>query len=155
MRHLLLLLILAVPFLGSAQGVNCADMDPICTDQGASFTANTGTTAEVGNDYGCLLTQPNPSWYYFEISNAGAIDMSLSAPSDIDFIIYGPYPNLAAAQGDCGTLDASDIVDCSYSASATEAPSCSSWRGVHHAHYQLCEHYSERKFNADRRNWSY
>lgn len=123
MRHLLLLLILAVPFLGSAQGVNCADMDPICTDQGASFTANTGTTAEVGNDYGCLLTQPNPSWYYFEISNAGAIDMSLSAPSDIDFIIYGPYPNLAAAQGDCGTLDASDIVDCSYSASATEAPS--------------------------------
>lgn len=123
MRHLLLLLIAAVPFFGTAQGVNCADMDPICTDQGASFTANTGTTAEVGNDYGCLSTQPNPSWYYFEISNAGAIDMSLTAPSDIDFIIYGPYPNLAAAQGDCGTLDAGDIVDCSYSATASETPS--------------------------------
>ncbi|XOV68839.1 MAG: gliding motility-associated C-terminal domain-containing protein [Fluviicola sp.] len=123
MRHFLLLLIFAVPFFGLAQGVNCADMDPICTDQGATFTANTGTTAEVGNDYGCLATQPNPSWYYFEISNAGAIDMSLTAPSDIDFIIYGPYPNLAAAQGDCGTLDAGDIVDCSYSATANETPS--------------------------------
>lgn len=123
MKNLLLFLLLAVPFIGAAQGVNCADMDPICTDQGASFTANTGTTAEVGNDYGCLATQPNPSWYYFEISNAGAIDMSLTAPSDIDFIIYGPYPNLAAAQGDCGTLDAGDIVDCSYSATANETPS--------------------------------
>ncbi|GAB5419235.1 MAG: hypothetical protein Crog3KO_31810 [Crocinitomicaceae bacterium] len=124
MKNLLLLLLLSTsPFLGMSQGVNCADMDPICTDVGAQFTANTGTTAEVGNDYGCLATQPNPSWYYFEISNNGAIDMSLTAPSDIDFIIYGPYPNLAAAQGDCGTLDAGDIVDCSYSATASETPS--------------------------------
>ena len=124
MKNLLFLILLSgLPLLGITQGVNCADMDPICTDVGAQFTANTGTTAEVGNDYGCLLTQPNPSWYYFEIASNGAIDMSLSAPSDIDYIIYGPYPNLAAAQGDCGTLGANDIVDCSFSAASTEAPS--------------------------------
>jgi gliding motility-associated-like protein len=125
MRLLLLLLLLlgAAPALLFAQGVNCADMDPICTDVGATFTANTGTTAEPGNDYGCLLTQPNPSWYYFEISNAGNIDMSLSAPSDIDYVIWGPYPNLAAAQANCGTLGSGNIVDCSYSATANETPS--------------------------------
>jgi len=123
MRNLLLLFLSTIPFIGFSQGTTCAGMDPICTNTGAQFTANTGTTAEVGNDYGCLLTQPNPSWYYLEISNAGAIDMNLSAPSDIDFIIWGPYPNLAAAQGDCGSLAANDIVDCSYSAAATETPS--------------------------------
>lgn len=123
MKNLLLLLLFAFPIAGIAQGVNCADMDPICTDAGATYTANVGTTAEVGNDYGCLLVQSNPSWYYFEVATNGAIDMSLSAAADIDFIVYGPYPNLAAAQGDCGTLDASDIVDCSYSAATTETPS--------------------------------
>lgn len=111
------------PILGSAQGVTCADMDPICTDVGAQFTANTGTTAEAGNDYGCLLTQPNPSWYYFEVATNGNIDMSLTANSDIDFIIWGPYADLSAAQADCGSLGSTNQVDCSYSSTNSETPS--------------------------------
>ena len=54
------------PYFLNAQGATCAGMDPICTDVGANFTANTGTSSEAGNNYGCLFTQPNPSWYYFE-----------------------------------------------------------------------------------------
>lgn len=123
MRHLLLFLLIALPFMGTAQGTTCAGMDPICTNPATTYPVNTGTTAAAGNDYGCLLAQPNPNWYYFEVSTAGTIDMSLSAGTDIDFIIYGPYASLAAAQGDCGTLDAGDIVDCSFSASANETPS--------------------------------
>ena len=115
MKRIILLLLVAAPYFSFAQGANCADMDPICTDVGAAFTANTGTTSEAGNDYGCLSTQPNPSWYYFEIATNGNIDMSLTAPSDIDFIIWGPFTDLAAAQASCGTMGSAPAneVDCS------------------------------------------
>lgn len=106
-----------------AQNSTCANMLPICTDAGLSFTAQSGVSnTEPSNDYDCLYSQPNPSWYYLEISTAGDIVMSLSAPSDIDFIIYGPYADLAAAQSDCGTFTASDVVDCSYSSTSNETP---------------------------------
>ena len=105
----------------------CASMDPICTDVGISFTANANAgTAEPGNDYDCLSTQPNPSWYYFEIAANGTIDMSLSAANDIDFIIYGPFTDLATAINNCGSLGDptnSPIVDCSYSGTNMETPS--------------------------------
>ena len=121
MKILALISLVVFPSILFAQGATCADMDPICTDVGASFTANTGTTSEPGNNYGCLATQPNPSWYYFEVATNGNIDMSLTAGSDIDFIIWGPFANLTAAQANCGSLGAS--VDCSYSATNNETPS--------------------------------
>ena len=123
MKRIVLILSLLAPYFASSQGATCADMDPICTDVGASFTANTGTTSEGGNNYGCLSTQPNPSWYYFEVATNGNIDMSLTAGSDIDFIIWGPYANLAAAQANCGTLGSGNQVDCSYSSTNSETPS--------------------------------
>jgi gliding motility-associated-like protein len=108
-----------------AQGTSCADMDPICTDEGISFTAGVGAVSEPGNDYGCLFTQPNPSWYYLEISVPGDLEMELYAGSDIDFIIWGPFDDLADAQSNCGTLGdpvESPEVDCSYSGVAYETP---------------------------------
>lgn len=123
---------------GQAGGLNCADMEPICTDAGVSFTANEGgpdaSVIDPGNNYGCLASSPNPSWFYLEISNSGDIIMDLSAPSDIDFIIWGPYTDLAAAQANCGnhnnivpdtgcTLGLfCDGFGCSYSTSNTETP---------------------------------
>ncbi|MCG8575218.1 MAG: gliding motility-associated C-terminal domain-containing protein [Flavobacteriales bacterium] len=121
-----LLLALAGSFVSYGQGPNCASMEPICTDEGASFTAGVGTVAEPGNDYGCLSTTPNPSWYYFEIATDGDIDMSLTAPSDIDFIIWGPFADLATAISYCGSLGTvpeAPEVDCSYSPTADETPS--------------------------------
>jgi hypothetical protein len=89
-------------------------MGPICTDAGLSFTAQTGVAAasvtDPSNAYGCLSSSPNPTWYYLEISTSGDLVMSLSAASDIDFIIYGPYTDLATAQGDCGSMSKADIV---------------------------------------------
>ena len=51
-----------------AGGSTCANMAPICTSVGATFQAGTGASAQSGPNYGCLLTQPNPSWYFFEVA---------------------------------------------------------------------------------------
>ncbi|MBK7129422.1 MAG: gliding motility-associated C-terminal domain-containing protein [Crocinitomicaceae bacterium] len=105
----------------------CSEMEPICTDAGLSFTAQTGVSIGPDpNDYGCLFSQPNPTWYYFEIATDGNIDMNLWAPSDIDFIIWGPFDDLAEAQSYCGQMGVSPNapeVDCSYSGTNDEYPS--------------------------------
>ncbi len=114
-----------IPSIGLSQGATCAEMEPICTDDGAFFTATVGSFSEPGNDYGCLFTTPDPSWYYFEIATAGDIDMELSAAEDIDFIIWGPFADLATAISYCGLMGVAPEapeVDCSYSASAIEFP---------------------------------
>lgn len=116
---------------GFAQAnVNCADMEAICTDGGLNFTANTGvanaSVLDPGNNYDCLFSQPNPAWYYLEISTAGDVNMNLYAPQDIDFIIWGPFTDLATAQGQCGNLGnggaGGNVVDCSYSGTNNEFP---------------------------------
>jgi len=102
--------------------VTCGGMDPICSDTPITFTASTGGVdadiANPGNDYGCLFTSPNPTWYYLELLTGGTININMSAGSDIDFALWGPYPNLAAAQASCNSYPAP--FDCSYSISATE-----------------------------------
>jgi hypothetical protein len=110
------------------QGATCATADPFCTGTSYSFPNSTGTSAPGGNNYGCLTTQPNPAWYYLQIDNPGDISIGISqvtnsgAGIDVDFIMYGPYANLAAATSDCGNMGnpAGEIEDCSYSPSATE-----------------------------------
>jgi gliding motility-associated-like protein len=108
----------------------CPNMEPICTDAGLSFTANAGggdvTVTEPGNNYSCLGYSPNPTWFYLEIATSGDINMNLFAPQDIDFIIWGPFADLATAQGQCGNLGnggaGSSVVDCSYSSTNNEFP---------------------------------
>ena len=46
--------------------------------------------------------------------------MSLSANSDIDFIIWGPFSSLANAEANCGSY--TQVEDCSYSATNNETP---------------------------------
>src|SRR5205823_12802271 len=48
---------------------------------------------------------------------AGPLIITMSASLDIDFICWGPFPNLAGA---CNSLTAPNTVDCSYSGSSTE-----------------------------------
>ena len=97
----------------------CIDPIKICTDASLTFNAQIEGIAESGNNYGCLSTQPRPTWFYLETGVAGNIDMSLAASADVDFALWGPYADLAAATAACGNLPAP--VDCSYSTSATEA----------------------------------
>ncbi|HPQ08309.1 MAG TPA: PKD domain-containing protein [Bacteroidia bacterium] len=106
----------------------CANAAPFCTSTGVSFPAGVNNgSAPVGPNYGCLLSQPNPAWYYLNISTSGNIDITLTNSNnvDIDFILWGPFPNQSVMCSSImsGTITSSGtpyIVDCSYSASATE-----------------------------------
>ncbi len=83
-----------------------------------NFPAATNTTpAQPGPNYGCLGSQPNPTWFFMQIQNSGPLVIAMSSVQDIDFICWGPFPNLAGA---CSNLTAGNTVDCSYSGSNTE-----------------------------------
>lgn len=97
----------------------CSGMTPICSGSAINFTAESnGASAPGGNNYGCLSTYPNPTWYYMEILTSGTMAVDLTAGSDVDFALWGPYANLSAAQAACGSYPSP--LDCSYSTSATE-----------------------------------
>ena len=111
------------------QGATCAEADPFCAGGASLVFENTsdGSTAEVGPDYGCLGSEPNPAWYYLQISQDGNLDISISqntmadgsgAGLDVDFICYGPF----ATNSNCGAtnLTALNTVACSYSAAPVE-----------------------------------
>jgi len=86
------------------------------------FTAQSnGTEASVvnpGNNYDCLSTSPNPSWYYLEIATGGNLAIDITAGSDIDFAIWGPFVDLPTAVANCDSYGVP--LDCSYSTSAVE-----------------------------------
>lgn len=102
----------------SAQNSNCAVAAPFCTGNVMSFPAATQQPpAQAGPNYGCLFSQPNPTWYYMQIASAGPVTIAMSAAQDIDFICWGPFPSLATA---CNSLTGNNIQSCSYSPSNTE-----------------------------------
>ncbi len=100
----------------------CTIQQPICSGSPISFTSNSGGAAasvvNPGNNYNCLSTSPNPSWYYLEIATGGNLVVDITAGQDIDFAIWGPFANVAAGTAACNTYGMPS--DCSYSTSATE-----------------------------------
>lgn len=115
----------------------CAQANPFCTGSIYNFPASTGVP-DAGT-LSCLSTTPNPAWYYLNIATSGNIVLDISmkdsygSGQDVDFICYGPYTSLATACsnqiGDCSftsnplsgnTGCDGNVVDCSYSTSATE-----------------------------------
>lgn len=134
--YTLLLFILGSTISGAtfAQGPDCANADPFCTDNGAAFPASTSTVSESGPDYGCLGSQPNPAWYYLQINQSGDINIALtnSADVDIDFICWGPFSTLGSMCSNLtggsvfsacnifGTYPCGNIVDCSYDIATSE-----------------------------------
>ncbi|MBL7890071.1 MAG: CUB domain-containing protein, partial [Bacteroidia bacterium] len=96
----------------------CSSAQPFCTSTGVTFPAATNTTAPAGPNYGCLLSQPNPQWYYLNIASAGNIQIGLTNSSvvDIDFALWGPFATQASM---CGGVTAAPI-DCSFSTAAVE-----------------------------------
>lgn len=137
---LLGIILFPVNAISQAGGTTCPNMEPICTVNGVNFQANANgsgsdvTVTEPGNNYDCLGYSPNPSWFYLEIATAGDIIMNLSANTDIDFVLWGPYSSLAQAQANCGNhqnvvpdvncgfFGNCDSYGCSYSTAATETP---------------------------------
>ncbi|KAF0200218.1 MAG: hypothetical protein FD170_3658 [Bacteroidetes bacterium] len=104
---------------------SCHKSMPFCTESIYTFPAGTNTTAQVGPNYDCLTTRPNPAWYHLKIEDAGPIGIYMySTPSrDIDFCLWGPFTDPITP---CpmtptnGGLTLNKVVDCSYSPNATE-----------------------------------
>lgn len=123
MKKILSILALCFVFVLSINAqTSCASAQPFCAGgtSGGTFPATVnGPAAENGPNYGCLGTQPNPAWYFLQISQSGNLDILIqgNANQDVDFICWGPFSSLA---GCCNSLTASNIVDCSYSSSPTE-----------------------------------
>lgn len=112
---LIFLLIAAKVF---SQNNVCANPQPFCTGQTMQFPAGVNAgSAQSGPNYGCLGSQPNPAWFYFQIGSGGPLVITMSANQDIDYIAYGPFSQLS---GNCGNLTAANTVGCSYSGSNTE-----------------------------------
>ena len=103
---------------------NCANAAPFCSGVQGSVTFPGSTDAgeaQPGLGYGCLLTQPNPAWYFLEIQNTGPIQITMSStPSlDIDYAIWGPF---TSNQNLCNPTDISSAnqISCGYSGLTTE-----------------------------------
>ena len=126
----LFIVTLIFPILLSAQGATCGEVEPFCSDFGASFPASTNTTAEPGNQYGCLFSQPNPAWYYLQIDSPGYLEITLTNSNnvDVDFIVYGPYPNIQAAQANCGSFQAQET-NCSFGGTCLNGVPCNFFNG--------------------------
>ncbi len=120
------------------ENATCDGAFPFCTDNGAyDFPAGTNSGSPCGTVYNascsepymcsgtpgqsssCLYTAPNPAFYFMRISESGSLNIHMqSSPQvDIDFDCWGPFSDIETA---CSQLACSNIVDCSYSASATE-----------------------------------
>ncbi len=98
---------------------------PFCNDFGSQDAVVNGGVAEIGPDYGCLQTQPNPTWSVLKIKTAGDISLSISQVGtngvgiDVDYICYGPFNDpITPCQN--GQLTAANTISCSYSGSAIE-----------------------------------
>lgn len=99
----------------------CEDASVFCGSNVYQYPAGVNSgNGQVGPDYGCLGSTPNPVWYFMQILNPGPITIHMySTPQhDIDFICWGAFdsPTGACASG----LTSANIIDCSYSGSATE-----------------------------------
>lgn len=95
----------------------CSTATPFCTSSGSTYPAGIDTgEGELGPNYGCLGSTPNPAWFFLKIGTAGDITITEtnSANYDVDFALWGPF----ATQNNCSTLGAP--VSCSYSGNATE-----------------------------------
>jgi len=118
----ILIFILTAGCFGFAfsQNSSCAGASPYCTGQTMNYPATTGVSNSQPmppGSYGCLGSQPNPAWFFMQMSSSGPMSIAMSAATDIDFICWGPFPTLSTA---CSSINSSNIQSCSYSSSPTE-----------------------------------
>lgn len=117
----------------------CDGARPFCTGITSDFpaTINAGD-AQIGPNYGCLTSVPNPTWFYMKIATAGDLifTMTNSALLDIDFACWGPFTepvtpcssSLTATGSNWGSdsphgtypYPYGNLVDCSFNYSSSE-----------------------------------
>jgi len=120
----LLIIFLFISKITFSQG-SCDIAVPFCNDFGSQNAVVNGGSAESGPDYGCLQTQPNPTWSVLRIKTAGDIALRISQVNtagvgiDVDFICYGPF-NDPVTPCQNGLLTATNTIACGYSPNTVE-----------------------------------
>ncbi|MEK8179516.1 T9SS type A sorting domain-containing protein [Flavobacterium buctense] len=108
----------------------CINAYSLCGALGTPFNnTHQNIQAESGNNYGCLNSTPNPSWFYLPVSSNGTLNLTVQQNTaidfsgqnlDVDYIVYGPFTDPVSP---CTTpFTANQIVSCSFSGSSTEYP---------------------------------
>ncbi|WP_298142838.1 T9SS type B sorting domain-containing protein [Flavobacterium sp.] len=88
------------------------------------FTNSVGNTSGESFNVSCIPSAfQGPTWFFLQIKQSGSITLEISQVStngigsDVDFVIWGPFPNLTNF---CPDLIISNEVDCSYAPAAIE-----------------------------------
>lgn len=73
---------------------DCSGATTVCDDSVISGNSSgSGNFNDLGtSNSGCLDTEYESSWYYFQASTSGDIELTITTTSDYDFAIWGPYP---------------------------------------------------------------
>ena len=117
MKKCLLLLLVSFTCFLNAQNT-CSNPYSLCNS--ITFPANIGnTTSFAGPSFGCLPSQPNPTWFYTKITSSGNLQYTISSLQgmNVDFVCWGPFTNM---NNICSQLTSTNIVSCGYSASSSE-----------------------------------
>ena len=118
------------PAARAQAGSACNLARAFCSGNSYTFPAQTNTTAQVGPNYGCLGTPPNPTWFFLRIGTPGSIILGINqvdgggVPRDVNFICWGPFTS--AATPCTAQLVSATQVACSSSTSASEVCAISS-----------------------------
>jgi gliding motility-associated-like protein len=104
-------------------GAVCGSGVPFCSTAGVSYPSVTNQPSLGTID--CLITTPNPTWFYFQVSNPGNLQFQISQTNtagvgiDVDFAAWGPFTSQTAG---CISIAANPVptIDCSYSTAAIE-----------------------------------
>jgi len=121
----------------NAQGARCDNIEPFCAGEERLTFPNSNSTnsnvvsGEIGPDYGCLVEQPYPAWFFLQVETAGDLEFKISqyqnengtgAALDVDFVVWGPFDR---GEEYCNglSLNSERIVDCSYLPDAVETMS--------------------------------
>ncbi|WP_405250631.1 hypothetical protein [Dokdonia sp. Asnod3-C12] len=126
----------------SAGGSTFQDAVPFCTNDpvfatpfdacfSGSTDSNCTTSGQAGPNYGCLGSQPFPTWYFLQIDQAGNLNFQITQNTaidddgtptgtglDVDYIIWGPFADTDVFD----QLTAANIESCSFSSAPVEFP---------------------------------
>lgn len=117
-----------------AQGSLCSTVEPFCAGSEELVFPNSNSnnsgqvTGEFGPNYGCLISQPYPAWFYLQVENAGDLNFTISqfqnvdgsgARLDVDYIVWGPFEP-GEEYCNSSSLSFQNIVSCSYSPEPVE-----------------------------------
>jgi large repetitive protein len=115
-----------------AQGANCASATGFCAGGSSlTFQNSTNTTAQNGINYECLITRPNPAWFFLQVGSSGTLNFEVSqesnngSPIDVDYLLWGPFPgpidpDQPMPYCGAGFLNPNTSISCSYSVLSVE-----------------------------------